>query len=365
MSSEFKILTLVGWEISKVKKDDKSRHPADILLPNGRYWFFKYWPEGNFKIDVLGYKRIPFLSFIEKRVLHFHLFQSLRILPRMRKYDLLIFFHSQVGIIPALFKSIFGLKTRLVVIDVEGLGRKNKWYILPLLKKAVSGIDRLFYLATIQREDYQKYFPKIMEKTHFLHLGLDPSRFSCNQAKEEDYIVSIGDQSSNFRDWKTLVRAYRQLKTKTKLLILGKERFQSIEIGYEEVPVGVEFVGKVDLSTLNEIISKARFVVLSLPERRHAFGQMTLLQGMAMRKAIIASRVSGVEDYVEDGKNAVFCEPQNWEDLKNKMEMLLRDEEMTNRIAKNARLSIEKQFNEKNMGENLYKAVAGLSKTDN
>jgi glycosyltransferase involved in cell wall biosynthesis len=349
-----KILMVVGWNVSRMEEDHKDKHPADILLPDQRYWFFKYWPENNLRVDVMGYRKIPLLSLIEKNILHFHLFQSLRILPRMKKYDLLIFFHSQIGILPALFKTVFKLKTLLVLIDVENLGRKNKWYILPFIRRAILGVDYLFYLATIQKEDYARYFPEILPRSDFLPLGLDLSRFSNNGIKEENYIVSIGYQGSNFRDWKTLIKAYSQLKAKTKLLILGKEKFEPEEIGPEKIPPGVEFVGKTDLLTLNEITSKAKFVVLPLPERRHAFGQMTLLGCMALGKALIVSKVSSLADYLEDKKDALMVEPHNPEALAEKMRILLDDRDLAEKLGQRARRKVETNFTEDKMGQAIY-----------
>jgi glycosyltransferase involved in cell wall biosynthesis len=275
----------------------------------------------------------------------------------MKKYDLLIFFHSQIGLIPALFKSIFRIKTPLVLIDVEGLGRKNKWYVRPFIRKAISGIDQLFYLASIQKEDYQRYYPEIISKSAFLPLGIDLTRFSSNGAKEEDYIVSIGYQSSDFRDWKTLLKAYAQLKTKTRLLILGKEKFEPEEIGYEKVPEGVEFTGKKDLVTLNEITSKARFVVLPLPERRHAFAQMTLLGCMALGKGLIVSKVSSVTDYLKDKKEGILFEPYNPEDLAEKMQILLDNRELVKKMGKKAQLTVRKRFSEPLMAEKIKETL--------
>ncbi|HEX9912335.1 MAG TPA: glycosyltransferase family 4 protein [candidate division Zixibacteria bacterium] len=352
-----KILMVVGWNVQNSKEDDPRKYPADLLLPDQRYWFFKHWHQDNLEIGVMGYKKIPLLSKIEKKFLHFHLFQSLRILPKMKKYNLVIFFHSQIGIIPALFKSIFKIKTPLVLIDVEGLGRKNKWYILPFIRKALRGIDQLFYLATIQKEDYQRYYPEIISKSDFLPLGIDLTRFSSNGAKEEDYIVSIGYQSSDFRDWKTLLKAYGELKTKTKLLILGKEKFEPEEIGYEKIPEGVEFTGKKDLVTLNEITSKARFVVLSLPERRHAFAQMTLLGCMALGKGLIVSKVSSVTDYLKDKKEGILFEPYNPEDLAEKMQILLDNRELVKKMGKKAQLTVRKRFSEPLMAEKIKETL--------
>ncbi len=389
---------VVGWEVKPAEKDDLRKYPADLLLPGQKYWFFKHWQEDNCKIDVMGYKEIPLLSWIEKKVLHFHLFQSLRVLPKMKKYDLLIFFHSQIGIIPALFKSIFKIKTPLVLIDVEGLGRKNKWYVRPFIRKALQGIDQLFYLASIQKEDYQRYYPEIVGKSAFLPLGIDLTRFSSNgdlvavrswrtsHGKEgagrragcptyeksntclrvgrapspaiaEDYIVSIGYQGSDFRDWKTLLRAYGRLKTKTKLLILGKEKFDPEEIENEKVPDGVEFAGKKDLQTMNEITSRARFVVLPLPERRHAFGQMTLLGCMALGKGTIVSKVSSVTDYLQDEKDGMLFEPYNTDDLAEKMRLLLDKPALAKKLGKKAQLTVKKNFSEPLMAEKLRESL--------
>ena len=357
MSDPFKILMLVGWNVSEVKKDDKSKHPADLLLPDQKYWFFKYWLGDDLKVEVMDYKKIFLLSLIEKKILHFHLFQSLRVLPRMKKYDLLIFFHSQIGIIPALYKSIFKLKTPLVLIDVEGLGRKNRWYLLPFIRKAISRIDYLFYLATIQKEDYERYFPEIINKSDFLPLGLDLSRFSCNGVGEEDYIVSIGYQGLNFRDWKTLIKAYSQLKTNTKLLIIGKEKFEPKEIGNDKIPPGVEFIGKTDLKTLNRITSKAKFVVLSLPERRHAFAQMTLLGCMALGKGLIISKVSSVADYLKDKEEAILVEPRNPDALREKMQVLLDRPDLAVQLGQRAKIKVEKNFTEDRMALTIYRRL--------
>jgi glycosyltransferase involved in cell wall biosynthesis len=352
-----KVLMAVGWEVQPVKEDDQRKHPADLLLPDQRYWFFKHWQEDNSKIDVMGYKKIPLLSKIEKKFLHFHLFQSLRVLYKMKKYDLLIFFHSQIGLTPALFKSIFRIKTPLVLIDVEGLGRKNQWFVRPFIRKALQGIDRLFYLAAIQKEDYQRYYPEIIDKSEFLPLGIDLTRFSSNGAKEEDYIVSIGYQSSDFRDWKTLLKAYGQLKTKARLLILGKERFDSEETENESIPEGVRFIGKTDLSTLNEITSKAKFVVLPLPERRHAFGQMTLLGCMALGKGVIVSKVSSVTDYLKDKEDGILYEPYNPDDLAEKMNLLLGNPKLAIKLGRKAQLTVKKNYSEPLMAQKIRESL--------
>jgi glycosyltransferase involved in cell wall biosynthesis len=122
----------------------------------------------------------------------------------------------------------------------------------------------------------------------------------------------------------------------------------------------VECLPYIPIRRLMEEISRAKFMVLPLPYYRYSFGQMTLLQAMSLQKAVIVSRVPGVADYVRDGQNAVWYEPGDWRELKNKMDELLTDPALTEKIARNARTTIQQEFNERNLATNLYQAIHRL-----
>jgi len=355
-----KILMSVGWEVKRVKNYDKKKYPADVLVDDEKYWFLRHWPENNLKVDVLGYKKISLLSLIEKKILHFHLFQSLRILTKMKKYDLLIFFHSQIGIIPALFKSIFKLKTPLVLIDVEGLGRKNSWYLKPLIKKALSAVNLLFYLARVQKKDYEKYYPEIIGRTKFIPFGLDIDRFEPQNISPDNYIISLGYGGLDSRDWPTLFEAFGKLNGKIDLVVIGKESFSKNELNGLSLPEGVRTIPFSPLETFKKYIESSLFVILPLPYRAHSHGQMSLLESMALGKAVIVAKTPGVVDYIEDGKNALFYELANSFDLKEKIEFLLNNPSEIERLGANARKSVELYYNEKNMAQNIYFAVKDL-----
>ena len=98
------------------------------------------------------------------------------------------------------------------------------------------------------------------------------------------------------------------------------------------------------IGELKKILAYAKFMVLPLPYFKYSFGQMTLLQAMSMQKAVIVTKVPGVEGHVEEGKNAIFFKPRDWQDLKNKMEALLRDTKSNERIAQNGFLACLKNF---------------------
>ena len=353
MSPEFKILSLLGWEISKVEKDDLTRHPANLLLPNERYWFFKYWDKKDLKVDVMGLGKN---AIITRKLLRFYFWTPFKALLKAFNYDLILCFHSQVGLPLAFMMWLLNIKTPLVIIDVEGFGRKHRGWQRWFINQALKRVSLVFYLAKIQKEDYAKYYPEILNRIEFLPLGVDLSRFPYQKQKTEDYILSIGYQGSDFRDWKTLINAYNLLKTKTKLVIVGRTNLLPEEIGNSSLE-NVEFVKMCKLPKLNEYVSKCRFVVLPLTERRQALGQMTLLGAMALGKAVIVPEVPGVEDYVRGNQDGIFYESGNAYDLKEKMQYLLDNSSVAKNLGKEAKNSAETKFSDEIMSLEIYKIL--------
>ena len=117
----------------------------------------------------------------------------------------------------------------------------------------------------------------------------------------------------------------------------------------------------VPINTLKELIPKAKFIVLPLVDLPYAHGQMTLLQSMAMGKAVIVSKVPSTVDYVNDGENALFVKLHDVDDMRSKIEFLLHNPHEIFRLGKNARKSVENKFTEKHMAEGIYQACKILN----
>jgi glycosyltransferase involved in cell wall biosynthesis len=350
MSPEFKVLTLVGWEISKTEEDDQSRHSANLLLPNQRYWFLKHWPKKNLKTEVMGLSK---KSIFERKFLRFYLWMPFKALLKAGKYDLILCFHSQVGLPLAFMMKLLSIKTPLVIIDVEGFGRKHKLWQKWFVAWASRKVSIVFYLAKVQKEDYARYYPQILDKAEFLPLGIDLSRFPYKKEIPEDYILSIGYQGSDFRDWKTLIKGFNLLKTKTRLKIVGRTGLNPDEIGNCALE-NVEFVKMCSLPELNQYVLKSKFVVLPLPERRQALGQMTLLGAMALGKPVIVPEVPGVKDYVTDNQDGIFYQPGNAHSLAEKMQYLLDNPSVVKKLGKEAKNSAETKFSDKIMSLQIF-----------
>lgn len=73
----------------------------------------------------------------------------------------------------------------------------------------------------------------------------------------------------------------------------------------------------------------------------------SLMEGCSMRRVALTTKNVGCRDVVEDNYNGLLCEPQNVDDLAEKMELIMSfDEEKLRIMGDNGRLKVIKLFNE-------------------
>jgi len=348
-----------------------------LVLVNYRYkpgkdysatipWLFKYWPDLDVKIDVVDFTRIPLIYFIEKNLLRFYVIQTLRVLPRVNRYDLIYSDGAQSAVLLAFLRSLLGIKyPPHVVLDVGCFndGRRREIELKPI-RKLVESISCVIYHARIQESYYRECLPSLWERCRFVPIGVDPTYFSPRKLKEENYVLCVGHRGLKSRDWPTLMEAFGRLDSNTELRVVGNEKLRRSELRGEKVPKNIKFYPFIPCQQLKNFISCSRFGVLPLPYHAHSQGQLSLLESMAMGKAVIVSKVPGIIDYVEDGKTAILYQPYNAEDLKEKVEFLLNNPQEAKIIGREARRAVELYYNEENMARGIYKAIKELCKID-
>ena len=349
-----KILMLVNWGVhKKTNQRPQDLQSPNILKKNKKYWFFSDWPEENVKVDVIDYSKLFVIHTIEKNLLRFYVVQTLKALLKLEKYDLFISHGAQSAISLAFIRSIFGIRhPPHIIIDIGCLnGGRSNHPELAIFQFAMRSVTGLIYHTSSQKEHYDRYFPSLTKRAFFVPFGVDLEFFKPSDVRTEDYILSIGYK---FRDWLTLTHAYTKIETKTKLEIVGHRNLNI------DLPENVHYQPYVPINILKELIAKAKFVVLPLVELPYAHGQMTLLQSMAMGKAVVVTKVPSTVDYINDNEDALFVRLNDVDDMRNKIEFLLHNPEEIFRLGENARKAIKNKFTEKHMAEGIYKAVVNL-----
>lgn len=345
-----KILMLVNWKVKKVNKIPKDLQAPDYVIPSEKFWFFRYFPEDTV-VDVIDISSIRCIEKLEKNKLHFYIIQAIRAITKIRKYDVVISHGMPSGIVLALFRRIFKTKAKHIVFDIGSFNSAaEKGKILKLNQFASKSIDGIIYHSSEQIKYYKKFYPWLIEKSKFLTFGTDLEYFKEDEIKDikqENFILSIG---YSMRDYETLIKAFEKIKYDVKLKIIGKE---DLEVNDKRI----ELIGKIPKRDLNLQIQKAKFCILPLEYKNFSFGQMTLLQQMYYGKAVITAKVPSMVDYVKENENAILYEAKNAQDLAKKIKRLLKDEKLVEKIGKEARKSVEEQYNEPKMAKEILNFI--------
>ena len=344
---------LVNWKVHYCDEVPEGIQPPDYVVPDQPYWFFRYMsPE--WKVDVADITAPSLIARLEKRI-RFYVWQTLRVLPRLGQYDLVISHGMQSGIVLALWRRLFGKgHYRHIVFDIGAFNSgRDSGKALKLMQFASKSLDGVIYHTQIQSEYYRKCHPWLVGKSQFIPFGTDAEYFVPEEKQRarkahkgiDTYILAFGKIK---RDWDTLLRAYVLSNQQFKLRIVGAEEL--ISDGFKSK--NVEIYPPVPLTKLQEMIREAAFCVVPLAEFPYSYGQMTLLQQMAMGKAVIAADVPSLRAY-HDGDGVLWYESGNAEQLAEELDRLTLDAALRQDLGEKARNAVLFRFNEKEMARKI------------
>ncbi len=103
------------------------------------------------------------------------------------------------------------------------------------------------------------------------------------------------------------------------------------EVPYEEVP---------------RILVAADVVLVPFPENAvsHAASPLKLLEGMAMEKPVIASKVHGIAEIVTNGENGILVDPSNVDEWFQVILYVLNSKSIATKMGKSARATVETRY---------------------
>jgi glycosyltransferase involved in cell wall biosynthesis len=156
---------------------------------------------------------------------------------------------------------------------------------------------------------------------------------------EESVIVSAGREH---RDYATLDRACADLGQP--LMIAAGSLHSPGAACTFPAPGSSAVIKKLDHQSLREWYAKATLVVVPLLPNDFQAGVTTLLEAMAMGKAVVVTATAGQRDIVVHGETGLTVPPGDWEALRDTMRRLLRDPAERHRLGRNARSAVEQQF---------------------
>lgn len=350
-----KILLLVNWKIKYGKEPNNEFQPSDYCY-NKKFWFFKYFQDDVF-VDVVDTRSIRWIEKIEKNYLRFYIMQTLKVLPHLNKYDLVISHGTTSGIFLAFLHRLLHLRMPPhVVVDISSFHKAStSGLVYNICRYASKKIDYLIYHTPIQKNYFAEHFPWLLNKSAFVNFGVDSDYwlkqdYPKKDKNEKNYIISVGYRK---RDWHTLIQAYEKSNMTFQLLLIGKDRIDSKNKNI----ISLSFL---PINELMSYIYNAYFCVLPLEYMEYSFGQMTLLQQMAIGKFVITADVPSVEPY--KGSGIVKYIPGDVNDLINKLNYYFKVPEQVADFGESNVAIVKKYYSEEKMAHEIEKICQEVRK---
>lgn len=201
-------------------------------------------------------------------------------------------------------------------------------------------------IGTIESSHYHKksiykyidmfIFPsEFMKNTILKRIDIAPERSTVLQnfssfkkmytANKEDYIIYFGRLSKE----KGLNLLIEALPQNIKLIIVGKGVLE------DEIPEinNIEYLGFKSGDSLRTLISNALFSVY--PSIWYENNPLSVVESISLGTPVVASKIGGIPEIIEDGITGLLFEPNNPKDLENKINYLYNNIDVLNNMIKN------------------------------
>lgn len=199
----------------------------------------------------------------------------------------------------------------------------------------------------LNQRQVQEWSGSVKARRVFIFSDFVPTHiFDPAQAKDDRYVLFVG-HPFHLKGVDILIAAFLKIADKfpdIRLKIIGHchggdlERTRYIKMANHP---RVEILKPVSYPDIVRIFQNCTFFVL--PSRSEAMGRV-LIEAMASGKAVLGSRVGGIPDVIEDGKNGFLFECGDAEDLAVKMEKLLSDENLRIEMGQRGKEVVDEKF---------------------
>ena len=269
---------------------------------------------------------------------------------------------------------LFGLKnTKLLgftqmLLDVKKKDPLHQWIYGPL--------KYLFTLTDWQKKALMPYLPVPSEKYRTLPNFVDTQAFNPKYKnpdfkkklgfKDDDFLIGIVGRIDRQKGQEELIKAFSPLAEsypKTHLIIVGEPSLGEKEqqIYYNKL---VRRVKEQNLASRIHFLGfekKPHFLLANLdlfvlPSHRETFGYV-LIEAMASGTPVLATESGGVPEILENGELGELCLPKSTEDLREKIDQILKTPQRQKQKAEKALKKAQSFYDSQRVYERFLKII--------
>ena len=226
-------------------------------------------------------------------------------------------------------------------------GRKRPFF---RILHADRGMSRVLLHSRRQMHHAETDLRIPMRKLHLVPYFVDTTFWQPGTGADDRLIVSAG---AEHRDFTTLARASDGLDVPV-AIALGSVHSPG---ALRHQPAGWPSQFQVsfnDYAQLRDLYRRARLVVVPIIETDFQAGITTVLEAMAMGKAIITTATAGRTEVIVDGETGILVPPGDTLALRAAIQRLLSDPQERKRLGENARAAAESSYGLDRYAGRLY-----------
>jgi L-malate glycosyltransferase len=296
------------------------------------------------------------------------LYQLIRLIRRYKIQVVNIHYPDDCFCYFALCRRMLPLK---VVVSVHGTdffpdGRPRSAYTRAS-KFLLSAADRVVAPSRAYLQDFRQVFPQLKQKMTFIYNGVDLEEL---RQPEEDKISCSGmpymlciAQHVQKKGLDVLLYAFRRLHDQGlphKMIFVGDGplRRQLEELARSlGISAKVEFLGGKGRTEVMTLLYGCELLVL--PSRSEPFG-IALIEAMACKKPVVATKIGGIPEIVDNGGNGILVEPDDPTALADALLTILTDATLAMTIANRGHAMVRERFTVEHTGAAYEKLFARL-----
>ena len=269
-------------------------------------------------------------------------------------YDIVHVHLFPADIFVALASLFIRNKPKFIFSEHSVYNRRRSSKIFRLIDKfTYSRYQKIICVSNMVRNALINWLPEVASKTVVIKNAVPVGKI--REKKENLYDILFVGRLERAKGVDVLLNALKFLKETNgmnlKSAIVGdgslRDSLKSLskDLGVEE---NVEFLGiRKDIKGLMQL-SK----IFVLPSRWEGL-PMVILEAMALGMPVIATKVGGIPEVIEDGTDGILVEPENPEELAKAIEKLLGNEEFRKTISLNTYLKIKEEYSIEKYTEKL------------
>jgi glycosyltransferase involved in cell wall biosynthesis len=253
-----------------------------------------------------------------------------------KRYDAVFTDGEQVGLPLAALCRLTARRpfAHVMIVHILSVPKKTRLYRALRLGRF---IDTMVVYSSAQRRFVADELGFPIERVLLTPFTVDTAFFCADRVEARPGPrLTLSSAGLEFRDYPTLMEAVRGLDARVVIAAASPWSTRPDSTHGAAVPPNVE-VCRLGFVDLRQLYADSGFVVMPLHDVDFQAGVTTILEAMAMEKAVVCSRTRGQTDIVVDGLNGLYVEPADPAALRRAIDALLADPARTERLGKAGR----------------------------